>query len=517
MRVSSCLISRLSRLVASSRSFAACTAGNYSIIFAFTLIPLMGAVGLAVDFGRAQLSRDELQIAVDSAVLAAARKANLDETALEAYAKNYMAANSSFDIDHVNVHLSKTATGVALSASVNVKTYLMPVLGYDSVAINAGTEVMVGTGDVEVALMLDVTGSMCADGEGPCSTSPKLDGLKSAAQALVDIIVTGDQSERATRVSLVPFSTRVRVGVDGEGAAMMAAMTDMPATWTGWREICTSSSGSGGSEGEGDWTCHAHEPEHEENWKIMPCVTDRFYNSTWSYGATDAAPGTGTWLNAHGGDRALESWDSAETPLTTETGQTSADPSYNWNYAPDGYCADVREANILLPLTSDKEALTDRIAGLEAYGSTAGALGTAMAWYTLSPHWSGVFTGASAPGSYADLNPDPLTGVAKLKKAAVLMTDGVYNTYRGWKGADQQTVSDWAIEVCDNMKAAGIEVYTVGFSLSELPVAERTIAEATLSDCATDSEHYYDADTVGELTQAFQAIGTKLSALRLTR
>ncbi len=212
------------------------------------------------------------------------------------------------------------------------------------------------------------------------------------------------------------------------------------------------------------------------------------------------------------------SWDSTDTALTTNTGQTPASPSENWNYNEDGDCADVAEANVMMPLTSDKTALTARIAGLEAYGATGGSLGTAMAWYTLSPHWSGVFTGASAPGSYADLADDPITGVPKLQKVAVLMTDGVYNTYRGWKDADQQTVSDWSLEVCTNMKAAGVEIYTVGFALEELTPAERLIAEDTLRDCSTDAmTHYYDADTVAELTQAFQTIGSKLSALRITR
>lgn len=298
----------------------------------------------------------------------------------------------------------------------------------------------------------------------------------------------------------------------------MTAMTGLDDRWTGWYRYCTAWSGSGGSEGGGSWTCSATATAHMVNWKIMPCVTDRFYNDPWDIGATDAGPSSDNWLNAHGGDRTPNSWDSTDTELASNTGQNPGDPSENWNYSSDGYCADVAESNVMMPLTSDKVALTNRIAGLEAYGSTGGSLGTAMAWYTLSPNWNGVFTGASAPASYADLADDPVTGVPKLQKVAVLMTDGVYNTYRGWKDADQQTVSDWSLEVCTNMKAAGVEVYTVGFSLDELDPAERLIAEDTLRDCSTDAmTHYYDADTVAELTEAFQTIGSKLSALRITR
>jgi Flp pilus assembly protein TadG len=504
------------RLADLLRRAAADTSGAYAMAFALALVPIVAAAGLAVDYGRAQVVRDELQHAVDAAALAAARQSTLEENELKDYAMSLIVANSSFKADDVDLAVTKTAEGVAVAASIVTQTYLMPILGYDQLNLSASSSVMVGTGDIEVALMLDVTGSMCADGVGPCSSSPKLNGLKAAAQALVDTVVTGDQSQRATRVSLVPFSTRVRVGPDGGGSALMQAMTGLDPTWTGWYEECTDWSGSGGSEDEGNWVCNASQTKHAVNWKVMPCITDRFYNDPWGYGPTDAGPATGTWLNGHGGDRFPLSRDSADTPFTSGAGQTPGDPSFSWTYASDGYCADVSEKSQLLPLTSDRDLLTDRINDLEAFGSTAGALGTAVAWYTLSPNWSGVFTGASAPKSYADLAPDPLSGVPRLKKAAVLMTDGVYNTYRGWKGAGQQEVSGWAVDVCENMKAEGIEIYTVGFALNELTEAERTIAEQTLHDCSTDASHYYDATTVAELTQAFQTIGSRLSALRIT-
>lgn len=505
------------RLADLLRRAAADRSGTYAMLFAFSLVPIVAAAGLAVDYGRAQMVRDELQHAVDAAALATARKSNLEEAELKIYAESFIAANSTFDPGALDVSVTKTDTGIAVSATTSTKTYLLPVLGYETVALSASSGVMVGTGDIEVALVLDVTGSMCADGVGPCNSSPKLDGLKLAAQQLIDTVVTGDQSQRSTRVSLVPFSTRVRVGPDGGGSVLMHAMTDLDPTWTGWYYQCIDGSGDGGSEDGGDWVCYQYQAVHAVNWKVMPCVTDRFYNDTDSYGATDAAPGPGTWLNAHGGDRTPFSWDSADAPMSDRRGTTPGDPSTNWNYVPNGDCADVAEENELVPLTSDKELLTDRIDGLRAYGSTSGALGAAVGWYTVSPNWNGVFTGSSAPRSYAELAPDPLSGVPHLKKAVVLMTDGVFNTYRGWKEADQQTVSDWAVDVCENMHQAGIEVYTVGFALNELTLAERTIAEQTLHDCSTDASHYYDATTVDDLTQAFQAIGSRLSALRITQ
>ena len=97
------------------------------------------------------------------------------------------------------------------------------------------------------------------------------------------------------------------------------------------------------------------------------------------------------------------------------------------------------------------------------------------------------------------------------------MTDGGYNTYRGWKEQNQQEVSNYAIEVCTNMKAKGIEVYTVGFALNELSAAEQTIARATLQACGTDIKHFYDTLTVPQLQQAFRDIGSSMTKLYLSK
>ena len=97
------------------------------------------------------------------------------------------------------------------------------------------------------------------------------------------------------------------------------------------------------------------------------------------------------------------------------------------------------------------------------------------------------------------------------------MTDGGFNTFRGWKDQNQQEVSDYAMQVCTNMKAQGVEVYTVGFALNELPGGERTIATATLQACGTDVHHFYSTLNVQELQSAFRDIALQMSGLYLSR
>ena len=304
---------------------------------------------------------------------------------------------------------------------------------------------------------------------------------------------------------------------DGGGATIMKTLTDLGPTWSGWYNDCTQGTGSGGSETGGNWTCTQITPAVHSGWKVMPCVTDRYYESSSTYDVTDDAPGSGKWLNAHDGTRMTLGPDSSNTTASGKTGATQALAGDHWNYDDAGDCADVAPSNAIVPLTADKAQLASRIDGLSAYGSTAGALGTAWSWYALSPKWSNVWSGSELPQPYADLTTIQANGAPKLRKVAVLMTDGGYNTYRGYKDNDQQTVSNWAVQLCTNMKAQGIEIYTVGFALNQLSSAEQAIARTTLQACGTDIKHFYETLTVPELKQAFRDIAVSLSTLSLVR
>ena len=90
----------------------------------------------------------------------------------------------------------------------------------------------------------------------------------------------------------------------------------------------------------------------------------------------------------------------------------------------------------IVPLTSDRDKLKDAIDEFKASGTTAGQLGTAFAWYLISPNWSRCVAGEeSAPAPY---------GTPKVKKIAILMTDGEYNTLQGKQyddGSSQATTA----------------------------------------------------------------------------
>jgi len=175
------------------------------------------------------------------------------------------------------------------------------------------------------------------------------------------------------------------------------------------------------------------------------------------------------------------------------------DPTEGLSTAPNAYAC---EAAPVLPLTSDKAVLKAAVNAFQANYWTAGHIGTAWGWYLVSPKWSNIWPVASAPAPY---------GTKDLVKAIVVMTDGIYNTayYNGTTSAQQ------AVNLCNNAKAKGILVYTIGFTS---PVG----AQATLKSCAsvdatTGLPNFYQAESQTDLSNAFQDIATKLTALRLDK
>ncbi len=150
----------------------------------------------------------------------------------------------------------------------------------------------------------------------------------------------------------------------------------------------------------------------------------------------------------------------------------------------------------VLPMTDNRAILEAAIGGLKPGSATAGHLGTAWAWYILSPEWADVWPEASRPKLYGD---------PEYQKVAILMTDGQYNRqFINSNGTSEQQ----ARRLCDNMKAAGITIYTVAF---HIPPSARPIMEY----CATTPSHFFDTNDGNQLRQTFQTIAKRLSGLRL--
>ena len=173
--------------------------------------------------------------------------------------------------------------------------------------------------------------------------------------------------------------------------------------------------------------------------------------------------------------------------------------------APAASCKDGAE---IFPLTNKKSDLKKMVKSLSAGGATAGHLGTAWAWYLLSPKWNQAFDKDNQPAAYEDLKKTVgKDNIPLLRKIAVLMTDGEYNTQ--YLGADSNTQ---ARAICDEMKKTGIEVFTVGFEIGATGTAVDT-----LQQCASSASNFYNASNGQQLKQAFRDIALKSSPLRIVK
>ncbi|MGE5147825.1 MAG: pilus assembly protein TadG, partial [Candidatus Eiseniibacteriota bacterium] len=184
-------------------------------------------------------------------------------------------------------------------------------------------------------------------------------------------------------------------------------------------------------------------------------------------------------------------------------------------------------SSTVLPLTSNRTTLHNKINGLSAGGSTAGHIGIAWGWYMVSPNWAYLWSAPSQPAPY---------GTPDLLKVVVIMTDGNFNTvYLNGviSGPDSQpasetgsnaqkinqnstnnpdTSSTQAKNLCDAMKAKDIIVFTVG-----LGVQNNATATDVLNHCASDAAHVYFPSNGTELKQAFHDIAMGIAWLRLSK
>jgi Flp pilus assembly protein TadG len=154
---------------------------------------------------------------------------------------------------------------------------------------------------------------------------------------------------------------------------------------------------------------------------------------------------------------------------------------------------------VLKPLTENRADIVSTVKSYKEGGWTGGHFGAQWAWNIISEDWGTVFTGTSKPDSYNKVKDK------KLVKAVILMTDGVFNTaYNNGESAQQ------ALKLCDNMKAKGVQVFSIAFNA---PAG----AKKTLEACASPGSDYYaDASDEDDLNTAFAAFASKIKALRIS-
>jgi Flp pilus assembly protein TadG len=469
------------------RRFGRDRRGNYGMMMAIVAPMLLVGAGFGINVAQVSNARSNLLAALDAAVTSTARDITVGvikekdaDSAIESFllanGQRTFARDGGITLDNVIVDTFRKTVMAEASVVVDVA---FPLFGAaNQQTIHTMSKARYSDRKIEVAMMLDVTGSMAAteekkDRKGNVTrpATDKIGDLQAAATIAVEALLDGNKhSPDRIRVALVPYAASVNVG---EALA---------------RSVVFQENGNG--------------PVPPQNWKRPSSLAD--YCAT-ERKMQDGAPDFSDYAP-----------DKMRTNVVTvRSGRNTTTTTYDYPALVNR--SDQRDVSCpsasVIPLTTDEQKLKDEIAAFEAKGSTAGGIATQWTYYMLSQKWRDAISNAKLGDGPADPNPE------KLAKIAILMTDGEYNlAFAGSSSNKTTNARNNAETLCTNMKRDGIEIFTIGFAL---PSNEGAAARTILKDCASRdtplTKHFYDAADGDELKKAFQDIVRNIERLALIR
>ena len=444
------IFSRLARCV---RGLAADKGANVAITFALSLVPIIGFVGASIDYGHAVSVRTALQAALDSTALMLSKSAaTATSSQLQSTAKNYF--NGLFDRpDAASVNITatySTASGqqVTVNGSAQVATYFMQILGYNSLTVTGTSTTTWGMSRLRVALVLDNTGSMADSG--------KINELKTATSNLLTQLQNAASTDGDVYVSIIPFVKDVNVDPSNSSASWI--------DWTDWdanNGTCSGFGSSFGSMGASQSTCTGTwKPSNHNTWN--GCVMDRGDPTgpdPQNYDTNIVPPALGITATQF----AAEQYSMCP--------QAATGLSYDWS------------------------AMNKLVSKMQPNGNTNQAIGLALGWMSLTG--GGPFTAPAMDPTYS------------YNQAIIILTDGL-NTQDRWYSVQSQIDARQTM-TCNNIKAAGITIYTVQVSTDGTPLSP------LLQQCASDSSKFFFLTSSSQIVTTFSQIGTNLSQLYIAK
>lgn len=602
--------------------------GVFAVVFGIIAVVLVAMGGAVVDYVTLEQARTRSQTALDAATLALQPSINdpaeTDETIrakAEALVLERLGTQGIQKAKIDKVVMDRDKGELMLSGSFAVETIFVKLVGVDLLYATITSQATKGVANVEVAVALDVTGSMT--GVLP-NGDTRLVALQEAVNALIDEILALNTSENYAKVALVPYAQAINAGRyatamrgpirpevpveaaawrDGTAKSIVSVSNANPAvlraishgfktndyvyvSGTNYSTInsrifqisnvnadtmrlvgLNTSSVNGQIAGGTVTKClnpactpiitaKGHSFVSGEMVEIVDAVgmtgingvhtisnvtTNGFtipvtnFSRTSAYTANSgrvhclsqsATIGCSHYRFRNGASQwAIHGVTTCITERA-KNGATDLPPSVtlmgrNYPHTMNG-CT----TGEIVPLTRDKKTLTDAITALTPGGSTSGSLGILGTWHLLAPKFGNLWPQGRQPAPYYERH---------LMKAAVIMTDGEFNTvhcdgvvsvmstdgsFSWWDRSDQNNCNapngspyEQAKAYCNAMKQnTGITVFTVG-----LGITENSAAAQALSDCASSQGHYFLADDTEELLRTFADIARQITALRLTR
>ena len=378
------------------------TAGNVAVIFALTLVPVMGCVGAAVDYSRANSAKVAMQAASDATALMLSKTAaTVTGSQLQTSATNYFKAlfNRS-EVTGLTVTPTYTATGgshITLKVTGSLKADFMALFGITNMNVGAFSQVDWGNTRLRVALVLDNTGSMADNG--------KIGALITATNNLLTQLKNASANPGDVYVSVVPFVKDVNVG-----------KSNYQATWIDWS----------------DWDDANGSCSH---WQYTTKSSCQSNNKTWT------ADNHNTW-NGCVVDRGNSNGPSSNNYDTNATAPTTTIQATLYSAEQYSYCP----AAAVMALNYNWSAMTTLVNSMTPNGNTNQAIGLQLGWQSL-------VGGGPFPA------PPAMDPNYQYQQVIILLTDGL-NTQNRWY-TSQNSIDTRQAMTCANVKAAGITLYTV--------------------------------------------------------
>ncbi len=547
--------------------------GNAIMIFGLSLLPVMLMLGATLDYTRFTMMRAALQQAVDSAALMVASKMTSTTTNAGAKLQSQVILNSMPRMTYASVTsttLSDDKQTFCINAEINVANTFMQLAHITSLTPKVKSCANLAGGvdpntTYEIALVLDNSGSMSSSAGG----KSKMQALRDAAKSFVDTMYSKSTN---VKMSVTPFAAAVKAVDPDIAANRTASWIDLQGNnsqhWlvfgNGSTVPATAKTNANGQGFTNRFDIFAKLKALKSSWDWEGCFEGPKYPLNVQDTAVNAGDAETLFVPFLAPDEPNDS-DYNNHYLKDSGGACSGSVSGDWNKlarackyktpskdgsgaGPNSSCP-TGSSQTILPLTSTQSTLTTKITQLQEGGYTNLHEGFIWGWRTISP--IGPFaTGAS----YAS---------ATNRKVIVFMTDGFnnwasqtntatgstyqaagYYSYNGTKNdrfADgsngdhvnyqnelkvaNNTSTDYhdksrdmqdelTLEACTNAKAAGVEIFTIGFSTPTDKIDEQGLA--LMKACATNADHYFKAEDSDQLDAAFSAIGIGLGKLRLS-
>jgi len=546
------------------RRFRDAEDGNL-IVFAFCLFVAMVMIGgLAVDVMRYESVRTNLQNTLDRSTLAAASLTqDLDA---EDVVYDYFEKAGLLDyLTGVEVDEGINYREVTADATAATKPFFLHLLGIDSFDAIGHSVAEQRITNVEIMLVLDVSGSM--------GSNNRLTNLKSAAVEFVDTVLASDGEDRIS-IGLVPFNGQVNLGstlrarystTDNHGVAnvncvdlpasvynsiAMPPSTSLPMTPYADTYSSTNQSTTHTSPTSTDYatvnSANVWCPPSTVNIVRLPsnnmatlksqinnltAIGATSINAGMRWGTALMDPGSRSMFTALIGANQMEStWagrpydytddESMKVIVLMTDGEHFKEERVNAGYR-TGLSPIYRssgDGNYSVRFTSGRPTA----AGTKEYwvphlctstncknGSNTGEAWRATAWTNNSTAavqqtWVQVWNNLRA--SYVAWN----FYARALGSSSTTRT----NTYNTWIAnfrtqTDTDDMDDQLEAICDLAKANSVTVYGIAF---EAPSG----GQAAISNCASSSAHYYNATGL-QIKSAFRSIASNISQLRLTQ